>query len=172
VGTPRSRRDPTEEETEEVEEEAEEEAEEETEEEGEEEEAARRARRRRPRDLGRRHPHPRDRALRRAFAEEQGITVAVQEVPFDQIRDDLVIQGPAGEGPDVFIGAHDWLGGSSRTASWPRWTSADAGDYLEVATQAFNYDGTNYGLPYSIENIALVRNTDLAPEPVPRRSRT
>jgi arabinogalactan oligomer / maltooligosaccharide transport system substrate-binding protein len=52
----------------------------------------------------------------------------------------------------------------SRTAWSPRWTSRGADDYLEVATQAFAYDGTNYGLPYSIENIALIRNTELAPE--------
>ncbi|HSK24797.1 MAG TPA: maltose ABC transporter substrate-binding protein [Egicoccus sp.] len=99
------------------------------------------------------------------FGEEQGITVAVQEVPFDQIRDLVSVQGPAGQGPDVFIGAHDWLGQlASDGAVAPLDLGGAAGDYLEVATQAFNYDGTNYGLPYSIENIALIRNTELAPE--------
>jgi arabinogalactan oligomer/maltooligosaccharide transport system substrate-binding protein len=29
---------------------------------------------------------------------------------------------------------------------------------------AFNYEGQTYGLPYAVENIALIRNTDLVPE--------
>ncbi|MCC5948256.1 MAG: maltose ABC transporter substrate-binding protein [Nitriliruptoraceae bacterium] len=99
------------------------------------------------------------------FGEEQGITVAVQEVAFDQIRDNVSIQGPAGQGPDVFIGAHDWLGELVENGVVAPLDLAGASDdYLEVALQAFAYEGTNYGLPYSIENIALIRNTELAPE--------
>ena len=99
------------------------------------------------------------------FGEEQGITVAVQEVAFDQIRDNVAIQGPAGQGPDVFIGAHDWLGELAENGVVAPLDLAGAeDDYLEVAVQAFAYDGTNYGLPYAIENIALIRNTELAPE--------
>jgi arabinogalactan oligomer / maltooligosaccharide transport system substrate-binding protein len=96
------------------------------------------------------------------FAEEEGITVAVQEVPFDDLDDLVILQGPAGEGPDIFIGAHDWLGQLVENGvAAPMDLGDRAGDFLEVATQAFTYDGTGYGLPYSIENIALVRNTDL-----------
>jgi arabinogalactan oligomer / maltooligosaccharide transport system substrate-binding protein len=99
------------------------------------------------------------------FGEEQGITVAVQEVPFDQIRDNVSVQGPAGQGPDIFVGAHDWLGELVENGVVaPLDLGGAADDYLEVATQAFAYDGTNYGLPYAIENIALIRNTELAPE--------
>ncbi|MFP4148901.1 MAG: extracellular solute-binding protein [Nitriliruptoraceae bacterium] len=101
------------------------------------------------------------------FGEEQGISVAVQEVPFDQIRDNVSVQGPAGQGPDVFIGAHDWLGELVENGVVAPLDLGDSADeYLDVATQAFAYDGTNYGLPYSIENIALIRNTELVPEPV------
>src|SRR6056297_489854 len=99
------------------------------------------------------------------FGEEQGITVAVQEVPFDLIRDNVSIQAPAGQGPDVFIGAHDWLGQLvADGVVAPLDLAAASDDYLDVALQAFAFDGTNYGLPYSIENIALVRNVELAPE--------
>ncbi|TVR27211.1 MAG: maltose ABC transporter substrate-binding protein [Nitriliruptor sp.] len=100
-----------------------------------------------------------------AFGEEQGITVAVQEVAFDQIRDNVSVQGPAGQGPDIFVGAHDWLGELVENGVVaPLDLGAAADDFLEVATQAFAYDGTNYGLPYAIENIALIRNTELAPD--------
>jgi arabinogalactan oligomer / maltooligosaccharide transport system substrate-binding protein len=156
--------DPIEEETEEPEEEAEEEVEEETEEEAEEEAAPVRA----DADLviwADDTRRPIIEPFAEQFGEDQGITVAVQEVPFDQIRDNIVVQGPAGQGPDVFIGAHDWLGELVENGVVaPLDLGAAAGDYLDVATQAFAYDGTNYGLPYSIENIALIRNTELAPE--------
>ena len=36
--------------------------------------------------------------------------------------------------------------------------------FQDVAIDAFTYDGQTYGLPYAVENIALVRNTDLVPE--------
>jgi arabinogalactan oligomer / maltooligosaccharide transport system substrate-binding protein len=100
-----------------------------------------------------------------AFSEAEGVKVQVVEVPFDEIRDNLSIQGPAGEGPDIIIGAHDWLGELvSNGVVEPLDLGAAAGDYSEVAVQAFTYDGQTYGLPYAIENIALIRNTDLVPE--------
>ncbi len=98
------------------------------------------------------------------FAANEGITVVVQEVPFDAIRDNVSTAGPAGEGPDVFIGAHDWLGQLVSSGVVAPLDLPNPDDYLPAATNAFNYEGKNYGLPYSVENIALVRNTDLAPD--------
>lgn len=100
-----------------------------------------------------------------AFGEAEGLDVQVVEVPYDEIRDNLSIQGPAGEGPDIIIGAHDWLGELvSNGVVEPIDLGPAAADYTDVAVQAFTYDGQVYGLPYAIENIALVRNTDLVPE--------
>jgi arabinogalactan oligomer / maltooligosaccharide transport system substrate-binding protein len=101
------------------------------------------------------------------FEDEQGLTVAVQEVAFDDIDDNVIQQAPAGEGPDIFVGAHDWLGGLVASGVVAPLDLAGAEDqYFDVAVQAFSFDGTNYGLPYGTENIALVRNTELVPEPV------
>lgn len=100
-----------------------------------------------------------------AFAAAEGIEVEVLEVAFDQIRDLIAVQGPAGEGPDVFIGAHDWVGQlAADGVVEPLDLGSAADDFLEVAVQAFAYEGRLYGLPYSIENIALIRNTALAPQ--------
>jgi maltose-binding protein MalE len=100
-----------------------------------------------------------------AFGEAEGITVQVVEVPFDQIRDQLSIAGPAGEGPDIVTGAHDWLGELvSNGVIAPIDLGPDADLYADVAIQAFTYDGALYGVPYAIENIALIRNADLVPE--------
>ncbi len=100
-----------------------------------------------------------------AFAADNGITVAVQEVPFDQIRDRLATAGPAGEGPDIIIGAHDWLGQLATSGLVaPVDLGAAAADFSPVAIEAMSYDGQLYGVPYAIENIALIRNVDLVPE--------
>jgi maltose-binding protein MalE len=99
------------------------------------------------------------------FAEENGITVAVQELAFGDIRDRLIVAGPAGEGPDIIIGAHDWLGQLvAAGVVAPLDITGVADQFSEAAIAAFNYEGQIYGLPYAIENIALLRNTDLVPE--------
>jgi arabinogalactan oligomer/maltooligosaccharide transport system substrate-binding protein len=42
--------------------------------------------------------------------------------------------------------------------------SGIADQFQEVSVDAFTYEGQTYGLPYAVENIALVRNTDLVPD--------
>src|SRR5690554_5334235 len=44
------------------------------------------------------------------FQSEYGIPVRIQELGFGDIRDTMNVAAPAGEGPDILIGAHDWLG--------------------------------------------------------------
>jgi arabinogalactan oligomer / maltooligosaccharide transport system substrate-binding protein len=98
------------------------------------------------------------------FAAEEGINVKVLEVPFDNIRDNLSVSGAAGEGPDIVIGAHDWLGELvADGAVTPIDLGAAASGFSPVAVQAMTYEGKVYGLPYAVENIALIRNTDLVP---------
>ncbi len=98
------------------------------------------------------------------FAAAEGITVEVVEIPNDEIRSQFSIAAPAGEGPDIVTGAHDWLGEFvSNGVVAPIDLGADADLYAPVAIEAFTYDGALYGVPYAIENIALIRNTDLVP---------
>ncbi|MEM9036640.1 MAG: maltose ABC transporter substrate-binding protein [Actinomycetota bacterium] len=100
------------------------------------------------------------------FGEENGITVTVQELtPFQDIDDRVLVAGPAGEGPDIFIGAHDQLGGLVESGVVAPIDLGDkAGSYSEAALGALTFDGQLYGLPYSVENIALIRNVDLVPD--------
>jgi arabinogalactan oligomer/maltooligosaccharide transport system substrate-binding protein len=99
------------------------------------------------------------------FADENGVSVAVQELEFGQIREQLSLTAPAGDGPDIVIGAHDWLGELvTNGVLEPLDLSAIAGDFQDVAIDAFTYEGQTYGLPYAVENIALVRNTELVPD--------
>jgi arabinogalactan oligomer / maltooligosaccharide transport system substrate-binding protein len=95
-----------------------------------------------------------------------GITLEVVEMGFGDIRNQLVTAGPAGEGPDVLIGAHDWLGGFvTNAAVVPLNLPEDlAAQFSPAALNAFSYNGQLYGIPYAVENVALIRNVDLVPE--------
>jgi arabinogalactan oligomer/maltooligosaccharide transport system substrate-binding protein len=95
-----------------------------------------------------------------------GITLEVVEIGFGDIRDQLLTAGPAGEGPDVLIGAHDWLGqlvtnGAVAPINLPEEILAELSP---AAVNAFSYNGQLYGIPYGVENVALIRNVDLVPE--------
>jgi arabinogalactan oligomer/maltooligosaccharide transport system substrate-binding protein len=91
--------------------------------------------------------------------------VAVQELEFGQIREQLSLAAPGGEGPDIVIGAHDWLGELvSNGVLEPLDITGIADQFQDVAIDAFTYEGQTYGLPYAVENVALVRNTELVPD--------
>ena len=104
--------------------------------------------------------------LGKKFTDKYKVPVAVQELGFGDIRDQLKIAGPAKEGPDIIIGAHDWLG---ELVSNGLIETLDLGDKAKnvdpVALKGFTYDGKVYGLPYLVEAIALIYNKDLVPTP-------
>ena len=100
----------------------------------------------------------------KAFGEAQNIKVAVQ-VSTD-VRKDFKDATNAGKGPDVIVGAHDWLGELVQNqAVKPINLSADVqAKFPAEAMAATKFNGQIYGVPYAVENIGIVRNTALAPE--------
>lgn len=99
------------------------------------------------------------------FEEDTGATVELVEKNFDDIRPDFLAQAPTGEGPDLTVGAHDWLGELTANGVVEPVELGDlADDLTEAAVSAFTYDGQIYGMPYSVENPALIRNDDIVDE--------
>ena len=99
------------------------------------------------------------------FTADTGVKVKLVQKEFGEIRDQFVQQVPTGKGPDVAVGAHDWLGTLvTNGVVAPVELGDAASDYEKVAIDAWSYEGKIYGVPYAIENIGLLRNTDLAPE--------
>ena len=97
-----------------------------------------------------------------AFTSETGVKVETVVKNFDDIRADFLAQVPTGEGPDITVGAHDWLGSLIEGGVIDSIDLADKADEFEgVTTEAFTSGGQLYGLPYAFEAIAVVRNTDL-----------
>lgn len=99
------------------------------------------------------------------FGEENGITVEIQSVA-TELQTNFVTANASGNGPDIVVGAHDWIGNLVQNGAIdPVQISAEQKEsLLPVATEAVTYNGQTYGMPYSIESLLLIRNTDLAPE--------
>lgn len=98
------------------------------------------------------------------FTKATGVKVELVTKDNEKIRDDFISQAPTGKGPDIIVGAHDWTGKLVQSGVIaPIELGSKAKDFEDVSIKAFTYDGKVYGVPYSIENIALVRNTTLAP---------
>ena len=99
------------------------------------------------------------------FEAEFGVPVVIHELGFGDIRDQFKTAGPAGEGPDMIIGAHDWLGELAVNGLLAEIDISEVADqFLPASLSAFVYEGVHYGLPYAAENVAFLRNIDLVPE--------
>lgn len=100
-----------------------------------------------------------------AFTEKTDIDVELVQKATGDIGPDFVTQVPTGEGPDVIVSAHDGLGEwVNNGVVAPLELGEKAEGFAESAVSAMAYDGQNYGVPISIENIALVRNNALLTE--------
>jgi arabinogalactan oligomer/maltooligosaccharide transport system substrate-binding protein len=105
-------------------------------------------------------------AAAQEFGEANGIDVSVDTVAFEDMQGDVLNAHQAGNAPDIFIGAHDWTGNLVRNgAVQPIELPQDRAALLdETSLEAMSFDGRLFGVPYSQENLFLMRNTELAPD--------
>lgn len=104
--------------------------------------------------------------ISREFTAEYGVEVVVQPMSMDDVREQTLISAPAGEGPDLIEGPHDWVGALVEGGVLASVNLGDQQDsFLPAAIQAFTYDGKLYGMGLITENVALFRNKELVPEP-------
>lgn len=93
------------------------------------------------------------------FQAQSGVSLDVVQKPTADIKTDFIAQAPTGEGPDLIVGAHDWLGDLTSNGVVASVELGDAVNGLsDTSKAAFTSNGQLYGVPYAIENIALVRN--------------
>ena len=99
----------------------------------------------------------------KAFEADKGVKVNLVVKDYGKIRDEFTAQVPTGKGPDITIGGHDWIGAFVKDGIVAPVELGDkSADFEKIAMEAVSYDGKTYGLPYAIENIAILRNTALA----------
>lgn len=102
------------------------------------------------------------------FLAEYNVALDVQDLGTVQdIRTQIIIAAPAGEGPDIYIGVHDWLGALVDSGLVePIDLGGKESEFVDSSLQAFTFtDGNLYGVPYATENLGFFYNTELVPEP-------
>ena len=95
---------------------------------------------------------------------ETGIDVEFVTKDFGTMVDDFISAVPVGEGPDVFIAPAATNNLVNNGVVAPVELGGRESEFAEVAIDGFTSNGVLYGVPFTVENIALYRNTELAPE--------
>lgn len=82
-----------------------------------------------------------------------------------QAVSDFISQSPTGQAPDIIVSPHDNLGQlAANGVVSPVQLGEEAEDFTDNAQDAVVYNGVSYGVPYAVENVALVRNNELTTE--------
>lgn len=99
-----------------------------------------------------------------AYGRANGVTVRLTTLTGDG-QATFVTAAQQGTGPDVVVGPHDWTGSLVRNGAIEpvRLTAAQRADYPPSVVSAVTWSGQTYAVPYAVENLALIRNVDLAP---------
>jgi arabinogalactan oligomer/maltooligosaccharide transport system substrate-binding protein len=101
--------------------------------------------------------------LAQAWATENGVNVEVQAIT-ENLTTQFKTASQQGTGPDIVVWAHDAVADFVQNSAIDPVTMPDTSMFDPLAVKGMTYQGQLYGVPYSIENIALIRNTDLAPD--------
>ncbi|UOE95376.1 extracellular solute-binding protein [Alkalihalobacillus sp. LMS39] len=96
------------------------------------------------------------------YTEETGINIEVVPMNFDDQVDNLSLDGPAGQGPDVFMNPHDRTGGITLQGLAAELNIPEevANTYFQNAYESFQIDGEQYGVPIKVETYALYYNKE------------
>lgn len=108
-------------------------------------------------------------AVAEDFEADTGAKVKLVQKNFEDLRNDFIAQVPTGEGPDITVGANDWLGALVAAGVVDSVDLGEATTQFEpVSLEAMTHDGQLYALPYSLETVALVQNTALVGDEAPQ----
>ena len=96
------------------------------------------------------------------FTAETGVAVNVVQKSEADMDTEFTTQVPTGNGPDLIVMAHDKLGALvANGVVAPVDLGEDSSAFSDVAVKAVTYNDQTYGVPYSVESVALVRNNAL-----------
>ncbi|SDI25391.1 sugar ABC transporter substrate-binding protein [Alteribacillus bidgolensis] len=100
------------------------------------------------------------------FTEETGISVEIEHHPMDEQLDKVSLDGPSGNGPDLFYQPHDMIGEANLQGlvSPIQADEEQLSIYEDSAIEAMSYEGELYGVPDVTETYALLYNKELVEE--------
>lgn len=99
------------------------------------------------------------------FGEETDYEINGSDIA--ELQDRLTSAIPAGEGPETFFWAHDWVGDfadSGFIVDQSDELDADLDVYTNAGRNSVQYQGGTYGLPINAETVGLFYNKDMVDE--------
>ena len=94
------------------------------------------------------------------------LTISVLQLPFDAYNSKLESAIPQGNGPDLFIAAHERVGAWSASGLiQPLPPTTDLSGLHPITTEAITYDGQRWGMPLAFKCLALIYNRALISAP-------
>ncbi|GGM44430.1 sugar ABC transporter substrate-binding protein [Longimycelium tulufanense] len=106
--------------------------------------------------------HPVFKRLAEQCATEGGYRVQVEQVAFDQARNNYKNAAQGGQGPDVFRAEVAWVAELAKNGLIMDLSQTnlahDTADYLEVPLSSTRYEGKTYGIPQVTDALALFYN--------------
>ncbi|MFA4720172.1 extracellular solute-binding protein [Pyrococcus kukulkanii] len=116
--------------------------------------------------------HPNELQVFESLAEEYMAMCPGVEIVFEQkpnLEDALKAAIPAGQGPDLFIWAHDWIGKFAEAGLLEPVDEYITKDILQkfapMAQEAMEYKGHYYAMPFAAETVAIIYNKKMVKEP-------
>ncbi|AJY73542.1 sugar ABC transporter substrate-binding protein [Paenibacillus beijingensis] len=104
----------------------------------------------------------------KSFKEKYGVEITFADVGADKSMGQMVTDGPAGVGADVFTAVHDRTGSGAQAGiilpndQFEEETKAESYD---TAIQAVSHEDILYGYPRAVETTAVFYNKDLVSQP-------
>lgn len=96
-----------------------------------------------------------------AFEDEYGVSIQFSNIELAEIQTRLA----AGNYPDVFFGTHSWTADLVELGVISKINTGVLGSRVpESLKDAFEFEGSSYGVPVSEQHVSLVCNSELVPE--------
>jgi arabinogalactan oligomer/maltooligosaccharide transport system substrate-binding protein len=112
-----------------------------------------------------------EQVVERFNASQDRVVVRAQAIPSTPFADKVTISVPRGQGPDVFIFAHDkigtWVEKGVLEPLAERVSEAELAPFVPQSVRALVYLGNLYGLPLSLKTLVMFYNKALLPAPPP-----
>lgn len=103
-------------------------------------------------------------AVAEQFELDTGIAVNLVVKEFGSMRQEVAESSLSESAPDLFVGSHYWTGPLAQSGAISRLEATAAYESFRAnALSAFAFENSLYGIPFAVENIGLLCNSQLVP---------
>jgi len=103
--------------------------------------------------------------MKKEFKKKEKIDIEIEIQA--EVRSKFIQAAKAGTGPDIVVGAHDWVGELAKNGliAEINLDQKKRAEFFPVSIEGFTYSGKLYGVPYCVEALVLIYNKKLIKTP-------